>query len=388
MSTQTRVSTGVQDFDLHGLVGVRLLNATAGDVATVTRQLGPLHARLDREPDVVVRFVDSLGADPLTYVGVGDAGFTADQFLLLSGRSTTGARTRIPFDHAGLHPRVLCERGVPAVPHLVTLVNLAALANGVLPLHASAFRIDDHGVLVTGWSKSGKTESLLGCVELGGRYVGDEWIYLTPDGQMFGLPEPIRLWAWHFDQQPGLLRERPRRARVRLTAWRSAAAAARTASGSGLAGAALARRALPVLERQAYLQVPPAELFGPERIAASAPLDAVVLLVSHDAPGIISEQAAPGEVAARMRASLSAERAGFMAHYEQFRYAFPDRTSPVVEIAAETEARLLARLFDHRPAGRVAHPYPCDLKELARAVRAAAATVSPVTPPADEVALR
>ena len=302
MSTTISAGTGIHDFDLHGLVGVRLLNATAQDVATVTRQLGPLHAALDREPDVVIRFVESLGAERLTYVGVGDAGFTNDQFLLLSGRSTTRARTRIPFDEVGLHPRVLCERGVAAVPHLVTMVNLAALANGVLPLHASAFRIDDRGVLVTGWSKSGKTESVLGCVAQGGRYVGDEWIYLTPEGQMFGLPEPIRLWAWHFDQQPALLRDRPRRSRTKLATWRSAAAAARTVSGSGLPGASLMRRALPLVERQAYLQVPPVELFGTARMTRSATLDAVVLMVSHDDPTITSEQAARGEVAARMRA--------------------------------------------------------------------------------------
>ena len=60
----------------------------------------------------------------------------------------------------------------------------------------------------------------------------------------------------------------------------------------------------------------------------------------------------------------------------------------MVESAGETEARLLDRLFDDRPAGKVAHPYACDLAALAQAVRAAAATVCPVTSPVDEAALR
>ena len=36
------------DYDLHGLAGVRLLNATPGDAAVVTRQLGPIQAPLTR----------------------------------------------------------------------------------------------------------------------------------------------------------------------------------------------------------------------------------------------------------------------------------------------------------------------------------------------------
>ena len=81
------------------------------------------------------------------------------------------------------------------MPHLVALVNVTALAKGVLPLHATAFTAGSTGVLVVGWSKGGKTETLLGCMAAGAEYVGDEWVYLTDDGQMLGLPEPIRVWS-------------------------------------------------------------------------------------------------------------------------------------------------------------------------------------------------
>lgn len=358
----------VHDFDLHGLVGVRLLDAEPADVARVTRQLGPVHHDLDREPDVVVRFVDEATTRPVTHVGLGDTGFNEDGFFVLRGKDGIPARARIPFADIGRQPEIVCERAMPAVPHLLAIVNLTALAHGVLPLHASAFTVDGVGVLVTGWAKSGKTESLLAAVRAGGEYVGDEWIYLTPDGDMSGVPEPIRLWAWHLDQRPEVLARQPARDRGRLTAWRGLAGLVARGAGSHLPGAGVARKAAPVVARQAYLQVPPAELFGADRVALRGHLDAAVLVLSHDAPEIVSRSAAAREISGRMAASLLDERSPLMAHYRQFRYAFPGQTSHAVENAARREARLLAEIFDARPAAVVAHPYPCDIDALGREV--------------------
>jgi len=366
---------GSYDFDLHGVVGVRLLDATDADLSTVTRQLGPLRAELDRDPDLTVRFVDRATDRPLTYVAVGESGFNEDGFFLLQGSHGVRARARVPFDGLGGSPEILCERAMPDVPHLLAMVNLTALAKGVLPLHASAFRIGARTVLVTGWSKSGKTESLLAALGSGAGYVGDEWIYLTPDGQLFGVPEPIRVWAWHLDQLPELWEARTGTERRRLRGWRLAARlAAGIAAHEELPGAALARRAAPILSRQACVRIPPEQLFG-ERMQATAALDSVVLLLSHDGADTTVSAAGPTEVSERMSASLAEEREPFMAHYRQFRFAFPDCRSAVVDSAVRREAELLRALFDERPAAKVAHPYPCDLKALGDAVWAAATTL-------------
>ncbi|MBA2768795.1 MAG: hypothetical protein H0U35_06640 [Sporichthyaceae bacterium] len=77
------------------------------------------------------------------------------------------------------------------------------------------------------------------------------------------------------------------------------------------------------------------------------------------------------EVADRMRASLQEERAPFMASYRQFRFAFPDRCSDLVERAEELEAKLLMRVFAGRAAYEVGHPYPFQLADLVLPVREA-----------------
>jgi hypothetical protein len=364
------------DLDLHGVVGIRLLEASPANLSTVARQTGLPATELDREPDVTIRFAKLPTDEPLTFVGLGETAYNRDGFFVLRGRGGSTGRTRVPFQDLGRTPELVCEPSVAAVPHLLSIINLVALSKGVLPMHASAFTVGPLGVLVTGWSKGGKTEALLTAVRRGGCYVGDEWVYLTADGDMLGLPEPIRVWDWQLRQLPELLRPRTRAERARLSTWRGVRRAASVASSSRLPGSGLARRALPLAARQTYLQVPPHELFGAERVAPRATLDAVVLMLSHDSPDIVSDLAGPAEVSGRMAASLAEERAPFMAHYRQFRFAFPDLSSPLVESAEAREAALLARLFDGRRCAKVSHPHPCNLSALGDAVLSAAREVS------------
>jgi hypothetical protein len=357
-------------------VGIRLLDASPANLATVARQLGLPATELDRAPDVTIRFAELTIHEPLTYVGLGETAYNRDGFFVLRGRGGNAGRTRVPFEALGRSPELVCEPSVAAVPHLLAIINLVALTKDVLPLHASAFTTGPLGVLVTGWSKGGKTEALLAAVRRGGCYVGDEWVYLTPDGDMLGLPEPIRVWDWQLQQFPDLLRPRTRADRARLSTWRGVRAAAAMASSSGLPGSGLARRAEPLTARQTYLQVPPKELFGADRVVLRGALDAVVLMLSHDSPDIVTDLAGPTEVSGRMAASLAEERAPFLAHYRQFRFAFPELSSPLVESAEAREAALLARLFDGRRCAKVSHPHPCDLAALGDAVLSAARAVS------------
>jgi hypothetical protein len=360
------------DFDLHGLVGVRVIDGTPSDVAVVRRQLGHPETTLAREPDLTIRFVDRLAPTPLTLVGVGESGYDDNAFYLLQAKGGSTRRTMLPFDRLGRDAEIVCERGIPAVPHLLAAVNLALLTHDVLPLHATALEVDGMGVLVTGWSKGGKTETLLAATSHGARYVGDEWVHLPPDGRMLGLPEPIRLWAWQLAQRPDLLASRTASDRRRLRAWATVARTANTIADRSWPVSAPVRRIAPALGRQAYLQVAPADLFGADGMVPSARLDAVVLVLSHEGPQTVAHAAEPGEISRRMAASLAEERAPLMVHYRQFRYAFPDRSSPMLESVDSLEARLLSERLDHVPSAKVTHPHPCDVHELGRSVLDAA----------------
>jgi hypothetical protein len=364
----TQAGSEAIDYDLHGLAGVRLVDATPSDAAAVSRQLGPIRSSLAREPDVVVRFVDRLPTTRLRYLGAGEAAFTDDAFLVLRSKHKVRAKVSIPFVQIGDRCEIVCERGLPAVPLLVPILNLTVLARGALPLHASAFVYGGTGVVATGWSKGGKTETLLAFMQRGAEYIGDEWVYVSSEGdRIFGIPEPIRLWDWHLSQLPDYRALVGRGDRSRLRALRLALALEGALDSGASSRVPLARRvgrALPVLKRQLHVDVEPARLFGERAIAASATVDRLFFVVSAESEEVTVAPIDAQEVAQRMSFSLAYERLDLTAYYAMFRFAFPGAASPVLDQAGELEQGALERLLGDTPANVVYHPYPVSIAAL------------------------
>ena len=365
----TAQATTTVDFDLHGIVGIRLLDANPGDAAAVAGQLGPIQAKLDREPDITIRFVDRLpNGSRVRLLGVDEAGFTDDSFLVLRSKHKSAARVQIPFDRIGKQCEIVCESGLPAVPLLIPILNVTALAKGALPLHASAFGFNGKGVLTTGWSKGGKTETLLAFMAHGARYVGDEWVYITGDGKrMHGIPEPIRVWDWHLQYLPKYRAlvsrsERARHRAIKLAQWLGW-----TMSQSRLRRTFPARvmnRLMPVLKRQLFVDMHPVDLFGDEAGASGVSLDKVFFVVSHESPDVTVCRMDPQEVARRMVFSLQYERQEFVSYYMKFRFAFPESANDLVEQAEETQRRMLERMLEKKDTYVVYHPYPVPIPSL------------------------
>jgi hypothetical protein len=357
---------GAVDYDLHGIVRIRLIDACARDVAAVTAQLGLPPGPPAADPDIVVRFVEHLPlSQPVRHLGVRDAGFTDDAFLLLRGPHKSRLQVRIPLEDVGGRCEILCESGLRAVPLLIAVANATALAKGVLPMHAAAFTYEGSGVLVTGWARGGKTETLLGFMSRGAVYIGDEWVYLTPDGRMLGLPEPIKLWDWHLAEAPDFHAALDRPAHARLRRFRGMDLGLRVA-GRALSGrgSALHARFDHLVESQRYVHVPPEQLFGAHRCALEGRLDKVVLVVSGDDPRVWAEPIDAREVARRMVFSLEHERLDLRAAYLKFRFAFPQHCNPLFDEAAAVQDEILTRALDGREACVLHHPYPAPIAAL------------------------
>lgn len=363
----------VVDFDLHGFVGIRVLDATGPETDAIRRQLGPIEAPLDREPDLVVRFVDQLPATtPVRILGTDEVGYTDDAFLVLRGRGHARVRISMPLDRIGQRSvEIVCQHGAHGVPLLIALVNLCALGNGVLPLHASAFVHRGTGVLVTGWAKGGKTEALLAFMSRGAHYVGDEWIYIDPTTRLMrGIPEPMRLWSWHLRSMPAYGRRVGAAARLRLGTIETLIGGMDAVGGTALAPSGARRllgRVLPVARRQLSVQVPPRQLFG-DAAVASAELQRVVLVGNHDRAEILARAADEHQIGRRMVHSLTYERSELLSYYQRFRFAFPERSNPLLEHAEASAADLLERCLTGVPAFELLHPYPVDIPALYEAL--------------------
>lgn len=358
------------DFDIHGHAGVRVLG-TAADARIVARQLGPLQGELTDEPDIVVEFVDRVDVGPMTYLGRNEWAYDDRGLIVLRGRMKSQIRARLPLDTVGEGCHIVIERGAPAVPYLVALVNLCVLANGGLPLHAAAFEMGGVGVVVTGWSKGGKTESLLAALDAGARYVGDEWVYLLDGGtRAIGVPEPIRVWDWYLDQLETIRPELSTGDRVRSRVLAGAVdLTERTERGPVGAGAQrFARRVRHLLDGQRHVDLPVADLTGSAARPEAVDVHAVVHTMSTETDTVSLQPADAAGVAAHMAGSLAFERLGLMAIYHAFRYAFPDRRSGLIESAHEIESARLQQFLTPRPCWQSTHPYPPDLADLRRSL--------------------
>ena len=364
------------DFDLHGIVGIRLLNATPSDVAAVKRQLGPIQTPLSRTPDIVICFVDKIpSTSTVRYLGLDDVGFTEDAFLVFRGKYQTRVKVQIPFQHVGNQQcELVCESGLPAVPLLIPILNLTALSRGALPLHASAFNYNGKGILTTGWSKGGKTEMLLTYAANGAEYIGDEWVYLSSDGQyMYGIPEPIRVWNWHLKElsfykakvgNSDLIRLRVLNMVIKTLDWFERSKVTR---GSRLVK--LSRRVNALLRKQINVDLPPEKLFGKTVGTTKGNPDKVFFVATHDRPEIRVQPIDPQEIVQRMVFSLQEERSEFLSYYQKFRFAFPEASNPFIDQIEETQRRILTNVLAGKEAYAVYHPYPFSLPNLFEVTR-------------------
>ena len=374
MEQNLRIET--LDFDLHGIVGIRLLNATPGDIAAVKRQLGPIQTPLSRTPDIVICFVDKISStSSVRYLGLDDVGFTDDAFLVFRGKYQARVRVQIPFQHIGSQQcEIVCESGLPAVPLLIAILNLTALSKGALPLHASAFNYNGKGILTTGWSKGGKTEMLLTYAAHGAQYIGDEWVYLSSDGQhMYGIPEPIRVWNWHLKELSYYKAKVSSSDLVRLRVLNMVINALdlfernKVTRRSSLVK--LSRRVNALLRKQINVDIPPEKLFGKTVGSTKGNPDKVFFVATHDAPEIVVQPIDPQEIVQRMVFSLQEERSEFLSYYQRFRFAFPEVSNPFIDQIEETQRSILTNVLAGKEAYAVYHPYPFSLPKLFEVTR-------------------
>jgi hypothetical protein len=357
------------DLALDERVALRVIDATDSELRAVAHQSGLRRASLGSTPQLSLRFVDRLPlSTPLRLVGA-DIGCTDDAVVMLPG----GPRLLVPIRDIGGPIELLCEHGATTVPLLLDLLNASALAAGLLPLHAGAFVLDGVGAIVTGWSKGGKTETVLGVMTgwPAARFVGDEWVYVDPRTRdVLGSQHPVRLWGWQLDQLPELRGSLPakdlRRFRVIRTAERRHAALSHSMRRSPPAKVLSA--VLPLLRSRHGAYVEPADLFGAERVRDRMTLDRLVQVESASGPDTTTRPTDGAVVSERMTWSLRHERRELMAAYDAFRYVNPGTWNPWLDAVDALEARLLTEAFRDVPAVEVRHPYPVDIAELARVV--------------------
>ena len=367
MEVQTQPRGSVIDLQVHGVVGVRLIAATAKDAAKVERQLGAERTSLEREPDIVIRFAERLSPPAITFLGLNSTAFADDGFYILDKNEGT-IQARIPFDRIGEQCELLCANGLDSIPLLMDIVRFSFLAKGYIPLHASALRFGQTGILVTGWANGGKTSALLAFVSHGGQYVGDEWVLLSADGgTMFGLPVSVAIRDWHVEHIPHLVPRVSLDHRILSAVIRSLevlyAIWGHTPWRKSLVRRMLGR-GLPRARQQLIVRRHPRDLFRGRYCEGGVAMDKLFLTMSHSEPSFSVTPTDPLDVARRMSVSVTFEHAQFFEYYEAFLFAFPHRRNAFLEDVDTLHEQLLCQALDGTEAYEVIHPYPFSFEAL------------------------
>ncbi|MCZ6593965.1 MAG: hypothetical protein O6943_03510 [Bacteroidetes bacterium] len=352
------------DYDIHGIVGVRVINPTVSDAAAVANQLGQFQKSFKREPDIIIRFKEKLSTPSLIYLGLDCAGFTDEGFYIFSSKEN--AKVRIPFEQIGSQFEILCESGLRSLPWLFEMINLVFLSKNYIPLHASAFVYNGVGVVVTGWTKGGKTEALLSFANHGAHYVGDEWVILSADGkEMFGIPVPICVWEWYFKDIPALLPKIGVQRKILFKGIHFLDAIHRALGSGSLKKSFPAKilgQALPTLKRQLNVRLLPEIVFR-DRFCESAVPDKLILSLSYNATEISVEVCDSFEIARRMTSSNLSELMPFLEFYKAFKFAFPNHRNEFLENIEQRQYSLLCSAFADMEAYKVFHPYPVSFED-------------------------
>jgi hypothetical protein len=354
------------EFDIHGVLGIRLVDPTSADVAAVKKQLGPLQKPLLREPDVTLRFAQHLPVPRLQHLGLRQIGFTEDAFIVFD-EGANGAMAKIPFDLAGGAFEIVCERGLGSVPLLMPILSLTALAKGFVAVHASAFVHHGTGILMAGWAGSGKTTALLGFAFEGAEFIGEEWVLLSGDGQMMcGLPREIEVSPSHLGTVPDVRRAIKH---SRLWAFQGLHHLGRM---QGILGkeinstfpAKVLRRTISAVQRRILPKVSPQGIFGSRVGSLIAKPEKVFLLISHDDTCVEVRPTPPSEMARRIAHMTQYEHRKFMEHYLAFKFAFPEVKNAFVEKSSAYQYELLSRALTAKETYTVWHPHRVDFSVL------------------------
>lgn len=359
------------DFDIHGVVGIRLIDPSPRDFDAACKLLGQPSRLPLTTPDITVRFVKDLPVREMRFLGTDEAGFTGDGFFLLQ-KGTRRVRARIPFDRIGEPCEIVCTSRMGSVPLLIPIVGLTVLKKGCIPIHASAVVYDGVGLLMAGLAHCGKTTALLGFASKGAEYVGEEWVLLGgQDQRMRGIVKPLELTHWQVASLPhgrtavnfmnrcafggiGVLCGFEKMIRVETIR-------------SNFLFRNLQRVSAAVEDRLRQA-IEPSAIFQDRIRSAGAQVDKVFIFLSHEENRIDVQPISPVEIARRLTFLAQHELSPLLRHYSAYRFAFPSRRNECIENTAEYSLAILTRTLRGKQTYIVRLPYPHVFLELFAAI--------------------
>ncbi|HET8556825.1 MAG TPA: hypothetical protein VFL58_05900 [Gaiellaceae bacterium] len=254
-------------------------------------------------------------------------------------------------------------------------LQLAAGRHNAVAVHGSAVVADGHGIVVAGWSETGKTETALALVEEGATFLSDKWTLVFADGSLACFPITIGVRRWLLRYAPTLRRRLPRAARLQFAAAAAGEAAARVTAplarrGGVVAATHAAAAELATLAQRASLS--PSQLsaaYGQPPPTTREPLGALVVLTTTLDGQPQAEPRDPAWAARRLARSAAYERRDYLTLAERARYIRDGEGADISHLIEDREERHLASVLASARVIEARAPFPTDPRRIVDAVR-------------------
>jgi hypothetical protein len=288
---------------------------------------------------------------------------------------------RLPLtDRAGGPARFVLSGGFPLWRVFKTAVRpamqLALPASGAVAVHSASVELDGAGIVVAGWSESGKTETALALMEGGASFLSDKWTVWDAAGELSAFPIAVGIRRWVLPYLPRLRGSLTRAGRAQFAAAGVADRASRPLRAGrrggrvvGLAGEAM-DRAIALADRAALTPTELRAAYGQtDDPARRVPAGCIVLLANVPGEEVSVQETDPGSAAARLARSGAYERRVWFALQERARYALPTvAAGPTMAEVVERERALLEPLLGATRVLTVRAPFPTDPRRVAAAI--------------------
>ncbi|MBV9581903.1 MAG: hypothetical protein JO057_25255 [Chloroflexi bacterium] len=254
------------------------------------------------------------------------------------------------------------------------LLQLATINRGAVVVHGAAVQLRGGGLVVCGWSETGKTETALALAEAGARFISDKWTVIDNNARIHAFPVSVGIRDWVLDYLPRLRAHLPASQRARLRAARTARRGLPLlikAGANPLSAAAESQleHALTLAGRVSLRQTDVAAVYGsPQDPAATPPLVTLAMLTTVPGQEVTVREADVGWAARRLAQSAVYERRSLYELDARVRYAFAQSgPSPLLRVA-DREADLLRNLLAGVRLLEVKAPFPTDPRKVADAL--------------------
>ncbi len=369
-------------FDLHGLVSLAINDDREHILRHLDAQLDPYEPSVGPVPthaDIVLSPNTGMVSPSLLDVHgpAGDGrrtGSDGHHCYLLRGTS----RFELPhtYPHEG-QVRLSYDPDFPlweALSELVRpLLGIGTLEHGAITVHGATVEGEGGGLLVCGWSESGKTETALALAERGARFISDKWTIIGPDGRLYAFPVSVGIRDWVLEYLPRMRAHvrAAQRARLRVvrTARRPVALLSRRPSRVATALESQLDRAFTLASRLSLRQTEVASVYGsPQDPVRGSRLTTLVMLTTVSTDEITVRPADPRWAAERLARSGAYERRPLYELDARAGYATAHRGVSPLAAVRDRETQRLGNLLEGVRVLEVTAPFPTDPRRVADAL--------------------